>query len=183
VAPVAPQASAAPEAVGEHAAKYMSTGIDEGQLTDALKATAFFTVGERNAPAVYMVADPQCPFCHEAWKRLAPKVANREVQLRIIMIAGLRGSEEMARSIISREDPGKAWLAGEGSVSGVRIKEGPLPGTKEWEDAGKWVEMNGLFAKRFDIRQTPFIVYVGKDEKVYFSLGIPDDMTEFLSAI
>jgi hypothetical protein len=177
------------------ASAYRTSTLTSQALTDALKSTAFFVVGAKDAPALYMVADPQCPWCHEAWRQLQPEISSGKIQLRIIMIAGIRGSEEMVRSILSREGtkladgtdagdgPARAWVDGEGSVNGVRVKPGPMQGTDAWNAAGNWMDANARFAERFGISRTPFLAYVDKNSDVYSTNGLPDSMGGFLTAI
>src|SRR3546814_15191815 len=89
-----------------------------------------------------MVVDPQCPFCHQAWERLRPLVIAKKLQIRIVMIAGLSGSEPLARSILAMPEPGKAWLDGKGSVRGVEVKPMAHSGPAEWMQAGQHLSRN-----------------------------------------
>lgn len=63
------------------AEKYVS-GLDRGAVERALNEAAWFRVGAEEAPAIYMVADPQCPFCHAAWGRLKDVVWAKKLQIR-----------------------------------------------------------------------------------------------------
>lgn len=162
---------------------FLYPGKDIAQFMDAMKQTVFFTVGLGDRPAVWMLADPQCPFCHMAWGKLKPLVFDGKIQVRVIMIAGLKGSDPLARSILGRAEPSKAWLSGEGSIDNVPVKEGPAIGSADYERAGQFVRLNNGFATRYQIKSTPFLAYTTPDGKLYTSVGLPQDMDAFLAAL
>lgn len=171
------------------AAAYHAPINDQKAFAEAVKTTVFFTVGMAGKPAIYMVADPQCPFCHEAWRKLRPLVFDQKIQVRVILIAGLRGSDPLARSILSRKSvslgdrAAEAWLRGEGSIPGVQIAQGPQPGSQEYEQTGRFLQINGAFAERFKISRTPFLFYNGTEGDMYASVGLPEDFDAFLAAL
>ncbi len=158
------------------------SAVPRDAFVEALKTAVWFQVGDAAAPVVYMVVDPQCPFCHATWQRLKPLVFGRKLQVRVVMIAGLKGSDPLARSILSRQSPSEAWLTGEGSIHGFPIKEGPMPGTPAYERAGNMLSVNANLIRRFSIDRTPFLAYVADDGTMYSSLGLPDDVDAFLAA-
>ena len=162
--------------------------IDSRAFVEALKTTVWFKVGLDNdngvnLPVLYMVDDPQCPYCQATWQKLKPLVFGRKLQVRVIMIAGLKGSDPLARSILSRANPSQAWLDGEGSIRGVPIKEGPLPGSQDYDRAGNFLQVNAAFINRFTIDRTPFLAYVKPDGTMYSSTGLPEDLDAFLAAM
>ncbi|AOG02974.1 thioredoxin fold domain-containing protein [Bosea sp. RAC05] len=162
---------------------FIYPGKDGGAFMEALKQTVFFTVGLGDRPAVWMLADPQCPFCHMAWAKLKPLVFDGKIQVRVIMIAGLKGSDPLARSILGRAEPSKAWLSGEGSIDKVPVKEGPAIGSADYDRAGQYVRINNGFATRYMIKSTPFLAYNTPDGKLFTSVGLPQDMDAFLAAL
>lgn len=163
--------------------RFVDPSIDADELLEATTRTAFFTVGKPDLPAVYMVADPQCPFCHQTWASLKPLVFSGKIQLRIIMIAGLQGSDPLARSILSQPDPSAVWIAGQGSMAGARIDAAPAPGTSEWNLAGQYLQANSNFLTRYGITSTPFLAYVDKSGRTIASRGVPDSFDDFLAAL
>ena len=163
------------------AAPWLVSGVDGSVFTERAKTAVRFRVGLPDTPVLYMVADPQCPFCHEAWRRLRPLVMDGELAVEVILIAGLTGSDAIARTILTRDDPGAAWLSGEGSTS----KEVPTlltAGSDDWTRAGGWLSVNARFAGAFGIDQTPFMAYVDGGD-LYASKGLPGDLDGFLSAL
>lgn len=161
--------------------KYLSHH-DKSDFLDHVKNVPWFSVGAPNTPTLYMIVDPQCPYCHAAWAKLRPLVMNKKLSVNVIMIAGLSGSEEKAISILSRPEPGKIWLAGEGSVGGVSIAPAPSQGTKEYQNGKSFLAANDKFA--FDyikLKGTPYLAYIGQDGKLYDVEG-PQNLEEFLQA-
>lgn len=175
-------ASSAIAASSLAADKYVS-GYDRGAVERALREVPWFQVGVKEAPALYMVVDPQCPFCHAAWQRLQPYVYGKKLQLRIIMIAGLKGSMPQALSILSRQNPGEAWLTGEGSVDNFTVAPPPQPDSQQYQNAQKYLDMNAGFVRTFGITSTPTLMYFGKDERLYSSIGLPEDADAFMAAM
>ena len=102
VQPVTPVASTLKQAP----VRYLS-GLDKAEFERSVEDLAWFRVGDEKAPALYMVADPNCRFCHKAWDDLKPMVLGGKLQLRVIMIAGLPGSDAAARAILSSDLPGQ----------------------------------------------------------------------------
>jgi protein-disulfide isomerase len=188
-APLLPQqqtAAASPSnaiaAPSTAADKYVSA-LDRGAVERALRDVPWFQVGVKEAPALYVVVDPQCPFCHAAWQRLQPYVYGKKLQLRIIMIAGLKGSAPLAISILSRQNPGEAWLAGEGSLDNFAIAPPPEPNSQQYQSAQKYLDMNAGFVRTFGISSTPTFLYFGKDERLFSSIGLPEDADAFMAAL
>lgn len=175
----APISTQAPEA----AVAFQAADIGGSEFLDAAAKTVFFTVGLPDRPALYMVADPQCPFCHEAWRTLKNLVFDGKIQVRVIMIAGLRGSDPIARAILSQPDPSAAWLSGQGSIPNTRIPAGPDVGSKEWNAAGNFLQINAGFIHKFNITQTPFLGYVTPEGAMIASRGVPKDFDSFLAAL
>ena len=170
-----------PAVTAASAEKWVSS-LDRGAIERALNDTPWFRVGLETAPAIYMVVDPQCPFCHAAWARLKDLVWGRKLQIRVIMIAGLKGSLPKAISILSRE-PGKAWFEGEGSTDGVEIAPPPAESSAEYALAQKALVKNAAFVRQFGLNRTPTMMYIGKDNRLYSSEGLPEDAGAFLAGL
>lgn len=163
---------------------YLNTTITpEKWLSEVAEGSVSFSVGLPGLPELFMVADPQCPFCHRMWQTLKPLVENGKVQVRVILIAGLSGSDPHARSLLANENPAVAWLQGQGSVEGFPIDAAPGVGTKAWSDAGRYLSLNMDFIREFEINTTPFLAYVSPDNRLFTSRGIPNDPDAFLAAL
>lgn len=176
--PVVPAASP----IKQMPVRYLS-GLDKAEFERSVEDLAWFRVGEEKAPALYMVADPNCRFCHKAWDDLKPMVLGGKLQLRIIMVAGLPGSDAAARAILSSDLPGQEWIAGRGSVDGIQAGPAPEPNSEKWNMTTRVLQGNADFIKRFSIQQTPFFGFVGRDGNLYSSTGVPSDLALFLSTL
>lgn len=176
--PVAPVSSA----IKQGPVRYLS-GLDKAEFERSVEDLAWFRVGDEKAPALYMVADPNCRFCHKAWDDLKPMVLGGKLQLRVIMIAGLPGSDAPARAILSSDLPGQEWIAGRGSVDGIQTGPAPEPNSEKWNMTTRVLQGNADFIKRFSIQQTPFFGFVGRDGNLYSSTGVPSDLALFLSTL
>jgi hypothetical protein len=188
----APQAAVRPElpelplsTLSAAASDPYRSKIDKATFTEALKTSIWFQVGAPEAPMIYMIVDPQCPFCHATWQKIKPFVFARKLQVRIVMIAGLKGSYPLAVSILSRPGDGaaSAWLSGEGSMHDVPVRQGPIPGSGDWDRVAKMLQINTHFIDRFAIDRTPFISYQSMDGTLYTSLGLPQDLNAFFAAL
>ena len=174
-----PAEGPAADAVGNPSELWISK-IDKDVFLAAAEKTPFFEVGTRNAPAtLWMVADPQCPFCHKAWDHVRQSVYAKNLKVRVIMIAGLPGSDVIARDILARPLPARAWLD---SNAGRNHKVEIVEGSPEWEKAGEFLEMNMEFARQFGVDRTPFLGYMADDGQFYSALGLPSDLNAFLAA-
>lgn len=187
-APAKPEAAAVslPEAKGPVAgakgnpSELWISKIDKAEFLEAANKTPFFEVGTLNAPAtLWMVADPQCPYCHKAWDYLRPLVYDKKIKIRVILIAGLPGSEPLARDLLSRPLPARTWLD---SDAGTNLKLEADQKSPEWEKAGEFLSMNMDFARKFGVDRTPFLGYTAEDGQFYSALGLPSDLESFLSA-
>lgn len=157
--------------------------LDRDKFLEDVQNVAWFSVGVDTAPVIYMVADPQCPYCHAAWGQLRPKVTAREVTLRIILIDALTGSREKAISLLSRDEPGRAWFAGEGSLNGMAIAPPPASDTEEYREATRYLNINRDFAATNGFDATPYLIYEGDDGLLRSSRGLPNDLDAFLAAL
>lgn len=165
------------------AAAWVTDQFDDAQLFEDLQNAAWFSVGVEEAPVIYAAVDPNCPFCHALWAELEPKVRAKELKVRLIMFQALRGSRDDALSLLSLEQPGRAWLAGQGSTDGAEIDPPPAKGTEAYQRATHYLDINQSFVRKYGIDATPWLVYVGRDDKVRMNKGLPKNVDAFLSAL
>jgi protein-disulfide isomerase len=174
-------AAPAPVPAAASAQAFLSPFQKDKFLADAEQA-AWFTVGSDTAPALFMIADPQCPYCHAAWHELRQMIVDHKLRVNVVLIGGLKGSEPLAISLLARKEPGKAWFIGEGSEDGTPIAPPPAAESKDYREAKGFVALNSKFAGTYMKQGTPFFAYVGKDGKLYSAEG-PKDLAAFLAGI
>lgn len=148
------------------------------RVVRAAEATAWFSLGREGASVVYLLADPQCPHCHNVWAQLRPRVEAGEIMVKVILVGGLPGSEERAISILSRPEPGRAWFAGEGSTP-ARVAPPPAETSRPFQVARRLLHANLEFAREMGVRGTPWLAYVARDGALRTVEGATD-MSVFL---
>lgn len=180
-APVSlPEATATVEGADGNPSDVWASKIDRDQFLKSAEATPYFEVGSRVAPVtLWMVADPKCPYCHEAWRRIENFVFDKKVKVRVILINALNGSEPFAREILASASPARRWIE---SKAGSNLEPKIDPSSKEWQDTEKYLTMNMSFAQSFGIDRTPFLAYVADDGRFYSVFGLPSSLDSFLSA-
>lgn len=156
-------------------------GVDEFEKD--LDKVAWFSVGSSDAPVLYMLSDPQCPFCHKAWKDLRPMIMSRELSVRVIMVSGLEGSTPKAISILSREEPGRAFFAGEGSTKSMPIAPPPNSSSSDFKRARGYLNTNMAFMEKYNLDATPFFFAFNEEGKLFESRGWPREPDVFFSVI
>ena len=162
--------------------KYLSDkNLDD--FNSDIDKVAWFSVGASDAPVLYMLADPNCPFCHNAWKELRPMIMAREISVRVILVAGLEGSEPEALSILSRDEPGRAWFAGEGSTASMPVAPPPNSGSSEYQEAVKYLRTNTEFMNKYELDATPYFFTIDKEGVLYESRGWPREKDVFFSIL
>lgn len=153
--------------------------LDKDDFLKKAEQLPYFEVGSVTSPStLWMVADPQCPFCHKAWDHIKQSVLDKKIKVRIIMIAGLKGSEPIATDMLAHVRPARAWLD---SNAGRNLKLSVDPASPEYAKAHQYLEKNMDFARSMGFDATPFLGYVAKDGKFYSSLGLPNDLKSFFA--
>lgn len=157
--------------------------MNQSEVMAALEGLPWFRIGRDSDPTVYMLADPQCRFCHAAWRELRPRIVAGEISVRVILVGALPGSQERVISILARgNEAGRAWLRGEGSDGNTRIEPPPAAETPQFKEAERFANANLAFAQRFNLTQTPWLAYRGGDGRLYAKYG-SNDLPEFLKAL
>ena len=153
--------------------------INKDEFLQKANALPYFEVGSVTAPStLWMVADPQCPYCHAAWDHLRQSVLDKKIKIRVIMIAGLKGSEPIATEMLAHVRPARVWLD---TNAGRNLKPEMDPNSPEYKKAGEFLEKNMEFARSMGFDRTPLLAYVAKDGKFYLSLGLPNDLKSFFA--
>lgn len=154
--------------------------MDRDAFVSAAEKVPYFEVGSMTAPVtLWMVADPKCPYCHQAWDHIRPMVFAKKIKLRVVLINALTGSEPFVREILASPSAARRWID---SNAGTNLEPKVDPKSKAWADSARYMEMNMAFARQFGVDRTPFLGYVAPDGSFYTSLGLPSDLDSFLTA-
>lgn len=88
-----------------------SKATNDSLLADIRTNGFWFGVGAPDAPTVYMIADPACPYCARSIKNLREEVEAGKLQLRILLAPFVsKSSPDLIASILLSADPAKAYF-------------------------------------------------------------------------
>ena len=136
----------------------MSKPIPANQLAaDALKAPGFVLGHAGPLAAVFM--DPDCIFCHKFYESVLPDLKAGTLRLKVIPVAFLkRSSLPKAVTILSSNDPTKAWAVNEAHFN-VNTEEGGIaPATNLRVPVAAQIEANTRLLGRTGMVATPTLV-------------------------
>lgn len=196
IASITPNVDSVEDANADLSVKWINDKINKGTLERDVKNTAYFYEGNVNDPAVYLVADPQCPYCHEAWNELSQLMDAHHFSVHIILSNALPGSDSLVNQILGNPNIVQVWSQGVGSRGNVAIPHVLQEGSRDWQNADQYRMKNNQFANKYrnliadaNVNGVPIIMYVGKDGKVRAREGIHtgkdslDAMKAFLSGL
>lgn len=156
----------------------MDTGtIDNLVVTPTMEAawqrlasSRWVADGKTNAPRiVYVITDPNCPWCHRFWEAARPWVTSGKVQLRHLMV-GIIGADSPAKAaaILESRNPAQALENKErtGHIT---------PLEKVSEASTRVLEANLKLMQELGLRGTPGLIYRSSDGKVQTFGGFPNE--------
>lgn len=84
---------------------------NDSLLADIRTNGFWFGVGAADAPTVYMIADPACPYCARSIKNLSAEIEAGKLQLRVLLAPFVsKNSPDLIAGIMLSEDPAKAYF-------------------------------------------------------------------------
>jgi thiol:disulfide interchange protein DsbG len=148
-----------------------------------LASSNWIADGSASAPRiVYMLSDPNCPYCSMFWQQARPWVDSGKVQVRHIMVGILRpDSLYKAAALMAMTDPAKGLLEHERAGKASMLK--PLriiPAAIQAKLDGNQQLMDELGAQA-----TPVILYQGADGRMQQQQGAPraEQLADILGAL
>lgn len=132
--------------------------------------------GDKSAPVIYSIMDPQCPHCHEFMGDLKDSYIEKGlIRVRVIPV-GFR-EETLAQSafLLAAPDAKERWykhLDGDSSA---------LPAKSEVSTTAIQKNLELMQAWKFDV--TPLTVYKGKDGKVKIIRGRAGSLSDILAGL
>lgn len=135
-----------------------------------LGAAKWVADGKSSAPrVVYVITDPNCPWCHRFWDAARPWVDAGKVQLRHLLVGIIRpDSAGKAAAILEASNPAQALEKKErtGFIA---------PAAKVSEASKHTLEANLKLMQELGLRGTPGIIYRASDGKVRTLGGFPNE--------
>lgn len=148
-----------------------------------LSAASFGLYGRRDAPRVYMVVDPLCPYSTRALQTLQPYVDAGRLQLAIVPISindyeNLGASTPAAVAMLSAAPDGMVPVWRRIMAQGRAPADGAVSETAEAA-----LTLNLDAAHAIGVRGTPTIVWSGRDGAPHEEAGLPDDVDGFVAGL
>jgi thiol:disulfide interchange protein DsbG len=122
---------------------------------------------------IYVLFDPNCPYCSVAWKALRPYIG-AGLEVRWVPVAYLQSdSAPKAAAILGAKDPLAALKSNEESFD-AKAHEGGIPAAASVPDAVAGVlKHNEELMGRLGSSATPTFVWIGADKEIQTQAGLP----------
>lgn len=141
----------------------------------AAAKTSYIQQGKDSAPhKAYVLADPNCYFCHKTYEALLPEIQSGNLAVRWILVGVIKpDSPAKAMAILGSKDPVKAMEINENAFSesqeegGIKPLENPSDATKEALNTNMGFMMNNKF------NVTPIIIYKTQSGLIKLDQGMP----------
>lgn len=152
-----------------------SKATNDSLLADIRTNGFWFGVGAPDAPTVYMIADPACPYCARSIKNLREEVEAGKLQLRILLAPFVsKSSPDLIAGILLSADPAKAYFEhslqyadrGASDLQKRAFKELP-------EDVVSAVRGNYDMVGAYGLRGVPFFAWSTAEGAKLFN-GVPN---------
>lgn len=139
---------------------------------------------------LYVVIDPNCPYCHKLWERLRGPVARGELQVRWIIVGYLTSTSlGKAAAILQAEDPVEALRVNEEDF-GFRDEDAgggiePLPEARVREETRLALAANLALMQQHNLYGVPLAFFRAADGRGFLFEGAPppDVLEQILSLI
>lgn len=144
-------------------------------MSDALwsKLASYTWVRDGKADAarvVYMISDPNCPYCHRFWAAARPWVDDGKVQLRNLLVGVIKAdSSTKAAAILGAKDQAAALEQNERDFD----KGGIAPAASVPPDVRKVLGTNQALMAELGFQGTPGIIYQDEKGLVQRLTGMP----------
>jgi protein-disulfide isomerase len=146
------------------------------QLYSDLEQGNWIPLGSKDAPYVYMIIDPECPYCKKFIKQLKENdIPNNKIQVRIVPVGLNENSMSQAAVLLAAPNAQEVFyrhLDGDATA---------LPVTKDVNMQG--VQKNLSIMQSWKLTATPTTVYRDKGGKIKLVQGIAKDIPALLKDI
>jgi thiol:disulfide interchange protein DsbG len=133
--------------------------------------------------ALWVVADPDCIFCHKTWVALKPAVNKGEVLVHVIPVGFLKpDSLGKAAAILGATDPAAALSVDESTFDDA-TEEGAIKPDLSNPKIVAEIKKNNAWMTAHGIGGTPYLFYMAKDGKPGVVPGTPSDVSALLDQI
>ncbi|TNF65978.1 MAG: thiol:disulfide interchange protein DsbG [Gammaproteobacteria bacterium] len=146
------------------------------------KNTHYIEQGKQNAPhKAYIIADPNCHFCHLLYQSLQPEIQSGNLAVRWILIGAVKpDSAAKTMAIFDSANPLKALEENEHNFNESREEGGIAPDAKPSAQAKAQLDKNMQFMMNNKMYVTPIILYKTVNGLVKMDQGMPQQNTQAL---
>lgn len=144
-----------------------------GKVIHSLDANRMVTEGPKDAPTLYIFADPNCIYCRRLYQRTQPLVTTGKLQVHWIMVGAL-GPSSMGRAatILEAKNPGATLAKNESNFDVVNEQGGVAIG-KPNPSLGDVLDQNRQAMAALGSNGTPTVVYSDRDGDLKAHQGVP----------
>lgn len=156
--------------------KYIGSKIAEKAYGEVNK-TAWIQEGNKDAKhLIYVVADPNCIYCHKLYQETRDQVKSGDLMIRWIWVGFLKpDSKDIALTILSAKDPIKAMSLDETGFNDKKEQGGLKINKSPSKKATAQFDKNMAFMNKYKFPGTPVIIYKDDKDKAQASFGLPTE--------
>lgn len=132
--------------------------------------------GPKNAPVLYVFADPNCIYCHRFYKQAEPLVKSGKLRIRWVMVGFLKPtSMGRAAAILSSDNPAGALVRNENGFNDSREEGAIKPMAKPPRALKAVIREHEKLMARAGGAGTPTLLYRTAKGKWKARTGVPPD--------
>ncbi len=165
--------------------KYINASVAKNALADSPN-TAWVQDGKANAKHVmYVVADPNCIYCHKLYEMTRPAVQSGNLAIRWIWVGFLKDSSAgIAKAILAASNPSDAMAQNEKQFNDATESGGLAPLSAPNADADAKFAKNMAFLNKYQFPGTPVLIFQGQDGNPMSLYGVsPDDLDKTIQSM
>lgn len=125
---------------------------------------------------IYLLVDPNCPYCHDLWLQLEPRLKDG-IQVRVILLGIISPtSSGKAAAILQSRNPARAWRENESrwrAAGGDMDSGGIAPAAAITPQAQAELEKNQDLITQLPFAGTPALFYRDPSGRSYQIDGVP----------
>ena len=167
----APSGDVAPAATAATPDQKQAAPSKAQQLYSDMEASSWIALGQKTAPVIYTIIDPQCPHCHDMIQdvRKSGLLEKGQIQMRIIPV-GLMSEDSLKQSanLLAEANPAAALFKHLEGDKTALMKD-PNPNTQS-------VQRNMVMMQTWKLDVTPFSLYKSKLGEIKILRGRPNDL-------
>lgn len=138
-------------------------GNDPKSLWNDLEQANWISLGDPDKIPIYMIADPACPHCAQAWAELEDAVQAQDIHVRVIPVSLINGSDpSIVHGIFNAPNPAEAWVAAIGAKRqgrrAERLEGRPSPALQNM------LMTNHQLFQKWELTQVPQFVFLEEEE-------------------